>query len=420
MAIAAANAFININVNTSEAQQQVGRLARSLTTLNAATSTLNRSVYNQSQIADRSANELMNLANATGYWQASIVKTQSAATRLDQTLSKGQATMGQYLGARFNRNGQEAAAVLDLANRRAAALSTQFVGLGRSGSGLQEAIAIRPLEAFNNATTVSAQRLAIQRAMLMQGTTSMINFGKNVQWAGRQLMVGFTVPLSIFGASTMKTFKEIEMAGVRFKKVYGDIFTSPEEVERNAEALQGLSKEFTRYGIAVKDTLNLGAEAAAAGAQNADLTDAVTQATRLQTLGQMEQAKALETTISLQNAFSLSGQDLADSINYLNMVENQTVVTLQDLADAIPRVAPVIVGLGGDVRDMAVFMAAMQEGGVSAAQGANALKSGLGSLINPTKAAQEQLGQMGININQIVSANRGDLMGTVKAFSAAL
>ena len=152
------------------------------------------------------------------------------------------------------------------------------------------------------------------------------------------------------------------MAGVRFKKVYGDIFTPPEEIEQNAENMQGLAKEFTKYGIAVKDTLNLAAEAAAAGARNANLTDAVTQATRLATLGQMEQNEALETTTALQNAFRLSGQELADAVNYLNMVENQTVVTLQDLSQAIPRVAPVIVGLGGNVQDLAAFMAAMQEG----------------------------------------------------------
>jgi hypothetical protein len=35
--------------------------------------------------------------------------------------------------------------------------------------------------------------------MFRQGTTQLINFGKNVQWAGRQLMVGFTLPLASFG-----------------------------------------------------------------------------------------------------------------------------------------------------------------------------------------------------------------------------
>ena len=87
---------------------------------------------------------------------------------------------------------------------------------------------------------------------------------------------------------------------------------------------------------------------------------------------------------------------------------------------AIPRVGTVIKGLGGDVKDLAVFMTAMREGGVSAENAANALKSGLASLINPTKAAREALGKLGINIDYIVQTNKGDLMGTVQAFGQAL
>jgi hypothetical protein len=62
----------------------------------------------------------------------------------------------------------------------------------------------------------------------------------------------------------------------------------------------------------------------------------------------------------------------------------------------------------------------MQEGGVDAAEGANALKSGLASLINPTKQATEMLSGMGINLQSIIEANKGDLMGTVRSFAEAL
>jgi hypothetical protein len=57
---------------------------------------------------------------------------------------------------------------------------------------------------------------------------------------------------------------------------------------------------------------------------------------------------------------------------------------------------------------------------VTAEQGANALKSGLASLINPTKAAKETLSGFGINLQKIVDVNRGDLMGTVTTFADAL
>ena len=415
--MAETRAVINVDINTSDAAAGLRSLQSQL---NAFNSSLTKSSAVQSTAIRNAKDNLLELVNASRFFSAETVRMQTAAAALDKTLSKGQVTLGQFFSAKFRKDSLAAAQVLSLAETRASALQTQFVATGAAANGMREAIAIRPLQAFNNAAVVSAQKLAIQRAMLNQATTSMINFGKNTQWAGRQLMVGFTVPLTIFAAASGKAFRDLEKEAVNFKKVYGDAFTPPAEMEANLKAVQELGKEFTKYGIAVKDTVALAAQAAAAGAQNKDLIDATTQSTRLATLGQMEQNQALETTISLQNAFKLSGDELSKSINFLNMVENQTVVTLQDLSAAIPRVAPVIKGLGGDVQDLAAFLAAMQEGGVTAEQGANALKSGLASLINPTNKAKEALQGMGISLDSIIQMNRGDLMGTVQSFADAL
>ena len=414
--MAEARAVINVDINTAGAAAGIRRLQSQL---NAFQSTLLSSNRVQAQGAKNLSLQLRELVNATQFFSAETVRMRTSAGKLDDTLSKGKGSVAQYFNS-FKKGSTEASQVMSLAHSRAAALQTQFVATGAAAGGYREAMAIRPLTAFNSAAAVSAERLAIQRAMLTQATTHMINFGKNTQWAGRQLMVGFTVPLTIFGAVAGKTFMEIEKQAISFKKVYGDSFTTPKELEENLKAVQGLSEEYTKYGIAASKTMELAAQAAAMGAQGATLTDAITESTKLATLGQMEQTKALETTIALQNAFGLSGEKLAKSVNFLNMVENQTVVTLQDLAEAIPRVAPVIQGLGGSVEDMAAMIAAMKEGGISAAQGANALKSGLGSLINPSKRASEQLKSVGINMNQILSSNRGDLMGIVQDFGRAL
>jgi TP901 family phage tail tape measure protein len=415
--LAEARAVINVDINTSPAAAALRSLQGQL---NAFTTALNRNNTEQALASKGIQRQLMSLVNTSKFFTAEMVRMETGASQLDKTLSKGQVTMGQFFSAKFRKDGLEASRVLSLAHARASALQTQFVATAGAANGFREAIAIRPLHAFNAEAAVSAERLVIQRAMLQQATTSMINFGKNTQWAGRQLMVGFTVPLTIFAATAGKTFMDIEKQAVAFKKVYGDAFTPPEELEANLKAVQELGKEFTKYGIAVSDTMDLAAQAAAAGAKNADLIDATTEATRLATLGQLDQQKALETTIALQSAFALSGEKLAKSINFMNMVENQTVLTLQDLTDAIPRVAPVIQGLGGSVEDMTVMLTAMKEGGITAAQGANALKSGLASLINPTERATEKLQKMGINLNGIVQINRGDLMGTIQDFAKAL
>ena len=412
-----AKGIIDIEINTGSAASALQALQAQINAFNLA---LNKGNKSQAQFSGEYSKKLQEAINKTGLFTAETIRLETAAATLDKTLSKGKTSLGQYFSARFNKDGAIAAETMALASERARRLQTQFIATSGAAGGFQNALAVRPLAAFSTEMAVAGQRAEIMSAMFKQGTTQLINFGKNVQWAGRQLMVGFTVPLTIFGAVAGKTFMELEKQVVSFKKVYGDLFTTPAELNQNLEAVKGLASEYTKYGIAVKDTIGLAAQAAAAGRKNADLTDAVSQATRLATLGQMDQNAALETTISLQSAFRLSGQDLADTINFLNMVENQTVVSLQDIAAAIPRVAPVISGLGGDVKDLTVFLAAMQEGGVDAAEGANALKSGLASLINPTKQATEMLSGMGINLESIIQMNKGDLMGTVQSFAQAL
>jgi TP901 family phage tail tape measure protein len=255
---------------------------------------------------------------------------------------------------------------------------------------------------------------------MRQGSTNLLNFGKNTQWAGRQLMVGFTIPLAMVGSAATRTFMDMEVQALKFKKVYGDLFTPQEETQEALDNITELGKQFTKYGVAVSSTVGLAAEAAAAGFSGLDLQRQTTEATRLSILGQLDTQKALETTISLQNAFGMSSDKLADSINFLNAVENQTVVSLDDITTAIPKVAPVIQQLGGDVKDLTFFIAAMKEGGINASEGANALKSGLAALINPTGRASAMLEGFGINAKKIVTDNKGNLKATVVEFATAL
>jgi TP901 family phage tail tape measure protein len=287
-----------------------------------------------------------------------------------------------------------------------------------------KAIAIMPnqldMSNFSTQSQMAAQKQAIFNQLVKQGSTNLLNFGKNTQWAGRQLMVGFTIPLIAVATQSSKTFMEMETAALKFRKVYGDLFTTQEESQQALKDIQDLSKSFTQYGISAASTVGLASEAAAAGFKGLDLQRQTTQATRLSILGQIEQQQALETTIALQNAFSISSADLADNINFLNAVENQTVLSLDDVTVAIPKVAPVIQQLGGDVKDLAFFLTAMKEGGVNASEGANALKSGLASLINPANSARKMLSGLGIDIVGIVEKDKGNLKKTVVSFAQAL
>jgi TP901 family phage tail tape measure protein len=426
--VADVNANIGVNIDTSNALAQLKSLQRQLSQFH--TSVAKSSTAAATAQASLQKN-LINSINATGAFTAELRTVKTTSEAFTNSLEKNKFSMREYFryaGAATKTFGKTFQSEFDtigkVAEDRVKKLQTQYIKLGRDTQGAMKAIAVIPnqLDLSNHSTQLqlTAQRQAIFNQLLKQGSTNLLNFGKNTQWAGRQLMVGFTLPLASLGMVASKAFMDMETAALKFKKVYGDLLTPKAETQKALENVQELAKEFTKYGIAVSQTVSLAAEAAAAGFQGLDLQRQTIQATRLSILGQLDTQKALDTTIALQNAFKMSSEDLADSINFLNAVENQTVVSLDDITTAIPKVAPVIQQLGGDVKDLAFFMTAMKQGGINASEGANALKSGLASLINPTNTASKMLASMGINIKSIVESNQGDLKSTVIDFALAL
>jgi TP901 family phage tail tape measure protein len=384
-----------------------------------------------SAVAANQAQNLMNSINATGKFQASMRTVTSSTESFTNALEKNKLTSREYFrytGAATKTFGKLFKSEFDTINKvareRVKDVQTQYIKMGRGANGALQAIAVRPLtldmKNLGTQTAIAAQRQQLLNQLLKQGSTNLLNFGKNTQWAGRQLMVGFTVPLAMLGSAAAKTFMQLEEQAIRFKRVYGELFTTQEETDAMVKDIQLLANEYTKYGVAVEKTMKMAADAAAQGKMGADLVAQVSEATRLAVLGGVEQEEALLTTISVTNAFGVATEDLAKKIDFLNAVENQTVVSIEDLTIAIPKAGPVVQQLGGDVEDLAFFLTAMKEGGINASEGANALKSGLASLINPSEKASKMLMGLGVNIKGIVEGNQGDVKSTVIDFAKAL
>jgi TP901 family phage tail tape measure protein len=423
-----ANANISISIDTSAALSQLKALQRQISLFHTSVAKSTTTAARAQQDLQKS---LIDDINATGKFAASITKIKTSAESFTDSLEKNKFSMREYFryaGASTKTFGRlfksEFDTISKVAEERVKTLQTQYIKLGRDANGALQSIAVRPLaldmQDYGTKTALAAQKQALFNQLMKQGSTNLLNFGKNTQWAGRQLMVGFTIPLTLLGSTASKVFMEMEAQALKFKKVYGDLFTPAAETQRALDDIRELGRVFTRYGVAVSDTMGLAAEAAAAGFQGTDLMRQTREATRLSVLGEIDRQQALKTTIALQNAFGLSSDELSSKINFLNAVENQTVTSLDDITQAIPRVAPVIQQLGGNVEDLAYFITAMKEGGINAAEGANALKSGLSAIINPTDKATAMFEKLNINIQDIVLKNKGDLKGTIQSFASAL
>jgi TP901 family phage tail tape measure protein len=232
--------------------------------------------------------------------------------------------------------------------------------------------------------------------------SALSKFGNQLQWTGRQLQYNFTLPLALAGGAAMKFALDNETAFTRISKVYGDAAMSADVMKNELNALKkafvALSNE---YGVQQSEVLNIAADWAAAGASGLALARGVEQTLRVMVLGEMNAADATSALISIQAQYNLSSAQLIDTIAKLNIVENQTAISMQGLIQGFQRSAGVARSAGVDVDHLAAMLAALVPAAGSAAQAGNALKTILSRIMSPTKKAADTMEAMGINVKSL-------------------
>jgi len=226
----------------------------------------------------------------------------------------------------------------------------------------------------------------------------MSSFGSKTQWLGRQLEYNFTLPIVAAAAAAMKFELANETAFVRIQKVYGDASMSSAQMtsETNAlrKAFELLSDEF---GVSQADVLNIAADWAAAGVSGVALAKSVQLTLQTMILGEQTASQATQSLISIQAQYGQSIEQLTTTIDVLNMVENQTGISMQGLIEGFQRTAGVAATSGVSVRYLAADLAALVPAAGTAAQAGNSLKTIFTRLMSPTTTVSDALKDMGIN-----------------------
>jgi TP901 family phage tail tape measure protein len=361
---------------------------------------------------------------STGQFSQHFVSLTSDVEKFGRNLDRGRLKLNDYYNTWSGHTKKTSNLVRELAKQQVMLQQAIIQPVGKNAQGLMQynVMVAKGLDEVKNKTAIARQELAIMNRVMNDGATGLINWGKNTQWAGRQLTVGLTVPLAAFGMAAQKAFKEADQELVRLTKVYGGLSAvSATELKKVRKDVSDTAREIAgSYGIAYKDTIGLAADLAATGQQGQALLEATRQTSRLAVLGEVDRQEAMKATLAIQNAFKQNTDELTQSIDFLNAVENQTSTSLADLVEAIPKAGPVVKSLGGDVKDLALYLTAMKEGGVNASEGANAIKSAMASLINPTKVAKGMFMDFGIDIDRIVTTNAGNLTATITELQSAL
>jgi len=399
----------------------LNKVSSALTGLQDKLQATNKTLAAQVAVMNRSFAETM---RSTGQFSTHFVSLSSDVEKFGSQLDKGQMKLGKFFQTYSQHVKTNGGMIRDLARQQVQLQNSILQPLGRNAEGLMQYNVHIPrgLDEIKNKTAIAKQELMIMNKVIQQGANQLINWGKNTQWAGRQLTVGLTVPLAAFGKAAADAFKMADQELVRLTKVYGGIAaTSSQELGKvRADVVKTATEISKAYGRSFSDTIALAADIAATGKQGNELLGSVRETSRLAVLGEVDRQDAMKATLAIQTAFKQNTEELSKSINFLNAVENQTSTTLNDLVEAIPKAGPIVKGLGGDVKDLALYLTAMREGGINASEGANALKSGLASLINPTKVAKGMFEGFGISLTDIVQKNAGDTTATILDLQSAL
>lgn len=286
----------------------------------------------------------------------------------------------------------------------------------RTGSGGQTQAYLPSVTDIRNSTmALEAQnrQYAIQNEMLKVASTEIQNWGKNMQWAGRQLMVGFTIPFAAAAAAAGVFAFSVDKEITRITKVY----------DGAKEEVKGLAVSTAQFvtstmGATAKSTMDVMAQLAAVGMKGEELKRGAIEVQRLSVLGEMDSDIALKSVIALMATFKQTIDETASSTDYMNALENATSLQMEDLAEAIPRAAAPIAQLGGNLQDLGTIMVALKERGVDAAEGANAIKTLMNRLINPAQQTKETFKALtGQELEDFIKKTEGKLMPTMQALA---
>lgn len=284
---------------------------------------------------------------------------------------------------------------------------------------------------YSQAVDIMRIRQAVALDTLSSFSSNMVKWGKNTQWAGRQLMVGFTVPFAAFAAVAGMAAYNVDKEMTRILKVYDYSAkamndSALREAESNSIRVMSMNaaKQAARdYGIEVKDTLEMEAELAATGMTGTDLIQRTTLLNKAMIMGELDKQQAIKASTALQTAYGHSTQQMADDFNYMATIANATSLSMSDFVEGLPRGAAILENVGVGLQDMGVLMAALKQSGIAAGEGMNGLRSGAQKILQVTPAAEKMWAKLLPEkkpISEIVESMNGQFIPSLTALGESM
>lgn len=415
---------------------EVASLQKQFATLNAEMQAVSTGSYRTSGMPDAAkyartaasvevmSKAFRNAANSTGLFEVTQHRIGSQTQEYTKLLQKQKLSFRDIIKNR---------SILKATYAEQLRMQKSFVtSWGRDASGNMMADMVVPKTAIQDMDSFG-KKINMLGHLMASGSQQMINWGKNMQWAGRQMTVGLTMPVVAFGAAAGVMAFKADAALTRIAKVYDTTTTAGLEgnarmrasenelavVRKNSMSVATFAAK--QYGVSINDTLDASAQLAATGANGAELYQRTSEVMRVATLGELDYNDAVQASIALQSTFRLSTDEQTKAWNFMNSAENASSLSMQDFTQAIPIAGGAIADMGGSVEDLGILLTGMKERGINATQGANAIKASFQRLLRPSQQVQAEFQQLtGKSITELVTKSKGELIPTFTAIANSM
>lgn len=282
---------------------------------------------------------------------------------------------------------------------RIAGIATQdsIKALTNPGSGIGFGVPLSQAQQFS-------AMLQITRKNVDSLFSNWSNQITQLQWKGRQMIQGITLPLAGIAISAVNSWASIEKEILSIKKVT-DFKGIGDDVDYSnvRKEVRATSRE---YAISEKGAAHAYQEIVQLGVRGAENTsEYMRNVMDLSLIGNMDTdsafqffrtLKALEADrpgVSMQQSLAIAREEMAK----MNAISDNTSVKLQDLAQAFPEVAPVMKQMGFSASAVGASLAGMYKRGIPATEAAHGLKFALQRLVTPTKDSKAIIDQLGFS-----------------------
>lgn len=239
-------------------------------------------------------------------------------------------------------------------------------------------------------------------------STQLVNVGKNAQWTGRQLMVGVTLPIAGIGLAAIQSAREVRELEVQLTKL-----TNGMGVTRLGNQAKQLAQDF---GTARTELMQVQNTFAQIGFGTIDIENLTKATVQFSKLGDVDLKTAGEMVRVLRQA-GVEGQALTNTLAKLNLIEDQTSLSMKEVAVGLPRVFPVFKQYGDSAEEVAAAISAIHQAGLPATEAANSLKAAITKLA-PALASIEKSTDGGTRLKALRESlrNLSAMTGTKLSF----